>query len=101
MSKEKEKKYKGRKPTVDHRCVAVTVDKKRLRIWSTSTGAKKDAKALQQRGYKVSLTPDSKTVIIHGRTLRGDEKDIFGRRIHQSQTLRRRSYQYQQDKWRL
>ena len=79
-----------KKMKIELKYVTSTVGTRRLRIWSSKAGAKEDLTRLRTRGYKVSLTPDDKTVIIHGKTLRGDEKDIFGKRIHRSKTLRHR-----------
>ncbi len=45
-------------------------------------------KNLRQRGYKVKLAPDKKSIIIIGKTTRGAERDRFGKRLMMSPTMR-------------
>ena len=78
------------KKTKIDRCVTTTIGTRRLRIWSSKSGADADKISLQMRGYKVSMTPDKKTVIIHGKMSRGYERNLFGKRVHRSRTLRQR-----------
>lgn len=60
----------------------------RIRIWNSSTAAKKDASSMRRRGYKVKMTPDKKAVIVVGKTTRGVERTRLGRKAMVSQTMR-------------
>lgn len=60
----------------------------RIRIWNSTTAAKKDATLMKRRGYKVKMTPDNKAVIVLGKTSRGVERTQLGRRAMASETMR-------------
>jgi len=64
---------------------------KRIHVWSSKAGARSDLQKLKERGYKVKLSSDKKSVIIAGKTTRGIERGRYGRRFMMDQTMRRPS----------
>lgn len=62
--------------------------KNRIRIWNSTTAAADDARNMRKQGYRTTLTPDKKSVIILGKTTRGYAKTRTGSRAMKSSTMR-------------